>query len=207
MKTIIEKINVYEYDELGEAAKEKVRNWLLRDEIRAELLHENILYQLNEGFKSDFLQVQFDLNCCQGDGVNIYGNVNATNIFHAVDNIPQLDKYKGYFTGKEIKTILHYSTQCNNIEIPKNHRYCYCMANRIDFAYDWLNELTYNNYNNINAHYIYKFEEFTKDVFATLCKYYEELGYKYLYEIDEEEVLEICDSNKYYFTKEGNLYE
>ena len=110
-------------------------------------------------------------------------------------------------TEKEKRTILHYADECGKIEIPMNNRYCYSLADYIDIKEDWAYDLeVYSGYKNINVEALEKFEELVRDIFTTLCKMYEEWGYNYFYEIDEEDLEEICEANDYEFLEDGTVF-
>ena len=134
--------------------------------------------------------MQYSLSYCQGDGFNIYGKIDAKSIFKCLENHnggTQLAKFEDVLTEKEKKTILHYADECGKIEIPMNNRYCYSLADYIDIEEDWAYDLeVYSGYKNINVEALEKFEKLVRDIFTTLCKMYEEWGYNYFYEIDEE---------------------
>ena len=51
-----------------------------------------------------------------------------------------------------------------------------------------------------------KFEELVKGIFGTLCKGYEKWGYNYFYEIDEEDLEDICEANEYEFLADGTIF-
>jgi hypothetical protein len=61
-------------------------------------------------FGENDLQVQYSLGYCQGDGFNIYGEIDAESIFKCLENNnggTQLAEFKDVLTDKEKKTILH----------------------------------------------------------------------------------------------------
>ena len=75
MKTIKRKYNTYDFSELNESAKERVRQWYLDDDMRSSDWENEIEQDLMIMFPNSDLHIQFSLNSCQGDGVNIYGNL------------------------------------------------------------------------------------------------------------------------------------
>lgn len=208
MRTIVTETKVYTYDELSDKAKEKVKQWLLDDELRGETLLEIMEQDLYNLFGTK-LKVQFSLSCCQGDGVNIYGDVEAEKILQMINggNLGELSKkFKNYLTEKEQRTILAYADICPLISLPENRRYCYSLADRIDFSDDWIYELERACYKNINEAAILIFEKMVQDIFGELCYEYETMGYKYLYEMDDEEAKETCAANEYEFTADGRWF-
>lgn len=201
--------NVYQYNELSEDAKAKVKSWYLEGRepfIFTEMCEED-LYNL---FGDNDLQVQYSLGYCQGDGFNIYGKIDAGSILKCLENNnggTQLAEFKDVLTDKEKKTILHYAEECGKIELPLNNRYCYSLADYIDIKESWEYDLEcYSGFENINTEALEKFEKMVRGIFETLCNSYEKDGYEYFYEISEEELEEMCEANQYEFLVDGTVF-
>ena len=209
MRTATVNYEVFKYNELDEYAKEKVKQWYL-DGQESYIFTSDCKEDLYNLFGENDLDVQYSLNYCQGDGFNIYGKIDAKSIFKCLENHnggTQLAKFEDVLTEKEKKTILHYADECGKIEIPMNNRYCYSLADYIDIEEDWAYDLeVYSGYKNINVEALEKFEKLVRDIFTTLCKMYEEWGYNYFYEIDEEDLAEICEANDYEFLEDGTVF-
>lgn len=209
MRTITKHYQVYKYNELSEDAKEKVKQWYLDGQL-AEFFTKDCMEDLYNLFGENDLEVQYSLAYCQGDGFNIYGTINAENIFSCLENNNggcQLEKFKNVLTDKEKRTILNYQSECNNIELPYNNRYCYSLSDRIDIANDWEYDLEwYSAYKNINVKVLEKFEKLVRDIFSTLCASYEEAGYEYFYEVSSEDLQEYCNANEFEFYQDGKLF-
>ena len=200
---------VYEYMELSDDAKENAKQWFLNDDPRAYELTNIFMEDIHKIFPNSKLKVQWSLNSCQGDGVNIYGSVALYDIFSLPGSrrAPELDWIKDYLTEKEIRTIQFYMQEYkNSMDIPINRRYTYCMADHIDLAEDFQYELENMDLRDIKIHVLEKTEKLVKQIFTQLCIHYEKIGYDHLYEIDDEEMAEICDSNNYYFHENGSWF-
>lgn len=209
MRTATVEYKIYKYNELSEKAKEKVKQWYLEGRepfVFTEMCEED-LYNL---FGKNDLHVQYSLGYCQGDGFNIYGKINAENIFKCLENHnggSQLEKFENVLTDKEKKTILNYADECGDIELPSNNRYCYCIAEHIDIADNWEYHLEcYSGYANINKKVLDKFEKLVHEIFTELCNSYEKQGYEYFYEISEEDLDEMCEANGYEFLEDGTTF-
>ena len=211
MRTITETKNIYKYEELSEEAKETVKQWYLDDEFRTQDFEEITLEELHELFKNSKLKVQFSLNFCQGDGLNIYGKLNLMDVFTAIrnpENKELFEKYNDEFSEHEQRTIEAYMEVCGReIELPWNNSgYCYCVADEVNFTNEWIEELQYCDYNNIKFDIIEKMESLIIKIFETLSSTYEKIGYNYFYEVDEEELKDACEANEWEFLKDGTLY-
>lgn len=208
MRTVAVEYEVYKYNELNDKAKEKVREWYLEGQepfIFTDMCKDD-LYNL---FGKNNLDVQYSLSYCQGDGFNIYGKIDAEDIFNCLEKHnggTQLAEFEDMLTEKEKKTILHYAEECGQIELPINNRYCYSLADYIDIYDEWETTLVYADYRDINVDVLKKFEKLVRGIFRTLCKSYEKWGYEYFYEISEEDLEEICESNEYEFMEDGTVF-
>lgn len=111
-------------------------------------------------------------------------------------------------TEHEQKTIEVYMEVCGeNINLPYNNsHYNYCVSDKTDFAEDWIEELEYQQYKNIQVDTVRKMEKLVIEIFSMLSGLYEEYGYKYFYEADEEEIKESCEINEWEFLEDGTFY-
>lgn len=209
MRTATVEYKVYKYGELSDKAKEKVKEWYLEGR-NAYIFTEDCEEDLHNLFGENDLNVQYSLGYCQGDGFNIYGKISAHSILNCLENHnggTQLEEFEDVLTAKEKATILHYAEECGDIELPINHRYCYCIAGHTDIADDWEYQLeNYSGYKNINKEVLEKFESVVHGIFEKLCKSYEEQGYDYFYEISEEDLEEMCEANGYEFLEDGTVF-
>lgn len=204
--TITKTYDVYKYNELSNSAKEKVKEWYLQGQ-EPFIFSDDCKQDLYNLFGNNDLDVQYSLGYCQGDGFNIYGKIDAENIFNCLEKHnggTQLAKFENVLTEKEKKTILHYAEECGEIELPMNSRYCYSLADYIDIAEDWEYKLV--DYKNLNTEVIKKFEKLVRDIFRTLCRSYEKWGYEYFYEISEEDLEEMCEVNEWEFLEDGTIF-
>lgn len=200
--TIVEK--VYTYNELSKEAKAKVKEWYLEGQ-EPEIYEEMILERIGELFPNSDLKVQFSLSNCQGDGVNIYGELNFKDlIFHTKSSLfskEELSTLKVYFN------ILKVNENVDSFSLPINPKYSYCMADYIVFKNKLIYLLkNYINENDINKWLLHKFSAFVKTFITDLCEGFEKYGYNYFYEISEDDLKEVCDSNDYEFYEDGTLY-
>lgn len=198
--TYTQNIDLYHYNELSEDAKQEVREWYLegRD---ADTFTETVTEDIHYLFPNSSLSIEYSLNYCQGDGLNIYGDLSLYDF---------LDKWQA--TEKEKRTINYYlDNSFSDYTFEKDKRYCYS-CKFIDEKYikhtiqDFIEELEYLKIKNINKNIIEKFFNDMIDYFEGLDKEYEEYGYKYFYEISDEDLAEECEANQYEFLYDGTIY-
>ena len=101
-------------------------------------------------FPRSDLKIEFSLNGCQGDGLNIFGKLNPKDAIGVLHDLAE--RFSGRLTEKEERTILHYDAETEyEIELPQNTRYAYCVAYLADFAEDWQEELENIGWRSINS--------------------------------------------------------
>ena len=212
MKIITKSYKVYDYSELSEKAKEKVKTEFLQDEIRNNLFYEDCLETLHYMFPNSNLKVQYSLGYCQGDGLNIYGELKVSDLINLINDTNKIpinlfNKIKSQILSKqEMDLILEYTKYCsNNIVLPNNYRYCYSIANKIYFAEEWEGNLEYCEIN-YNKQIIDKFDLFIRNFFSEFNSLLEEDGYEYFYNISDEEMEETCEANEWTFLEDGTMF-
>lgn len=203
MRTIITETTIYNFNELSPEAKEKVKQWYLEGQEAQELEKIHLEY-LGEKFPKSDLKIQFDMSCCQGSGYNIYGSVN----FDDVLNYCERHNIETGLTEKETKALKFYDNEgLLPINLKQNRRYTYYCQSCRDITYDIDYELEDNGFwlKNINYAAIEKLAELVDDIFADECKKLYEKAYAYFYEIDDDDLAEICDVNNWEFTADGKI--
>ena len=190
----------YTYDELSEYAKDAVKQWYIDRQVNDDGLYDELLFRLHDMFPRSKLDVQYGLSYCQGDGLNIHGTLELVDF---------LDKWER--DDKDKRTIAFYIKQAiYRYEFTRNDRYGYS-CKFIDRKYidasvmEWEDELRFQQIKNINVELIKQFYTDMLDYFEKLDTEFEEFGYKWLYEVEDDEVEEVCMSNEYYFTSEGEF--
>lgn len=223
-RTITKEYEVYTFDELSDAAKENVREiylvgqeaWLFEDICNDELAYE---------FPNSKLKVEFSLTYSQGDGLNIYGELRCNDALNFIKD--RLDDV----VISDIKMISDNIT----LDLKSNpNRYSYCVIDRNDFFEDILYDLSWDlehdyklSHNNANGDlnwddysesaalrdtYSPTFKKSLKiftqeltDALVNLCGSMEDTGYKFFYEISDDELAEWCSDNGYEFDEDGNI--
>lgn len=113
------------------------------------------------------------------------------------------------FTEKEKRTLCCYAKECGwEITLPQNHRYTYCIVDRIDFTEEWeyiLTEIT-PPFKNLNKKLMNRFQQYIVDLFTKFCAELEAAGYHFFYSIDDEAIKNVCDINEWMFLEDGTLF-
>lgn len=206
MQQLIKIYNVYSYSELSDEAKEKVKEDYLNDYCRSEALTDIYMEDLKNIFPNSDLKIQWSLNGCQGDGVNIYGNLNINDIFN-LPNVIDIKWIRDELTEKEIRTMKFYMSEYQEDTIlPMNRGYYYCYINYIDFSADFYSALENIGIRNINSNVLCKIEGIIRKVIKELCNQYERMGKDYLYNISDEEMEETSEANDWKYFKDGSFF-
>ena len=188
---------VYTYDELSEKAKEKVKGWYLEGR-EASWFKEDCELYLSEIFPNSSLQVQFSLGYCQGDGLNIYGDIDLSDLW---------EKIKDQFTDKEARFISWaLKLYGSDYTMENNFRYGYCMVGYWNFVENLIEDMEYSCIRGIKYDILEKFDNACKSYMEKLCDDFEKSGYDYFYEISDDELSEICAANGYEFTEDGSIF-
>lgn len=204
-KTITE--NVYEYDELNAKAQERVREWYLAQCRTPELFSEMLAEDLEMIFGKNDLDVEYSLSNSQGDGLNIYGSISLTKIVDVAEKcvwLTYFDAFRNCFTTDEKELIKRYAECYDTVNIPSNasNLYSYCYADHIDYIGDYMSNVgddaDTDLLNRVNAALI--------SLFSEICASYEEWGYDYFYDVDDDTLSEVCEANGWEFTEDGELY-
>ena len=211
MEIITREYKVYNFSELSEDAKEKVKQWYLDDDFRPCEFENIYTEDLRYLFNNSDLKLQFSLSYCQGDGLNIYGELDLMDVFTAIRDTEHsgdlFEQYKDLFSEHEQRTIEAYMEVCGReVELPYNRHYCYCIDDRVDFADDWIESLEYCRYKNIQIDTIRKMEKLVGRMFENLSATYEKYGYDYFYNADDEVVNETCEANGWRFLEDGTFF-
>lgn len=196
-KTIIRAYEAYEYKELCEEAKEKVKEWYLKGQ-EACIFTEMCMENLKNLFPNSELEVEYSLNYCQGDGFNIYGTIYLDEV---------LEQIADKFTAKELRFFRWvFNLYGSNFKMESNRHYCYCICSGNDFSEDILRDMKYDNMREIPTATLEKFSKLVGEYLDNLCREFEKDGYAYFYEVSDEDLREACEANEWTFTADGEFF-
>jgi len=200
MRTVSINYDVYKYQELSEQAKDEAKRWYLEGK-DANWFKDDCDIWLSETFPNSKLEVQFSLSSCQGDGLNIYGNVDYNDIYAVIV------ESSAKFTEKEKKYIAWFIKEfASDYKMIENPRYGYCYSCMWNFTENIIEDMEYNNIRGIKYDVLKKFNEVVKEHFEKLCSDFERDGYSYFYEVDDDEMIDMCEANEWEFTADGKIF-
>ena len=203
MRVATVEYNVYKYEELSEKAKEKAKSEYLESCREASVFTEMCEEDLsNNLFPNSELTVEYSLGYCQGDGLNIYGDLDSQDIYNTFikDSDKFTDKEKKYLTWVMKNYGLSY-------RMPNNRtRYCYCAEQQWDFSAGIISDMEWNNVRGIKYDVWKKYDTILTEYFSDLCGRYEKNGYEYFYEVDDEEMIDISEANEWEYNEDGSLF-
>ena len=194
MKEITRIEKIYDFNELSESAKETARNAYLEGFRECEFFTEDCLYQLKEMFPDSDLKVEYSLSSCQGDGFNVYGDMPLKDAINYVfSKSDKLNENRRFF--EWLKTLGY------TLRISENKaHYSYCYIDYNDFNNDIIDDLIQDGYtSNYENHFdiLCDFDSVLKDLIGKLCKEFENNGYSYFYEVEDNEIIETWENNEY----------
>ena len=88
MRSVNITYKIYEFSELSEDAKAKVKEWYLNNFYQNEEFSDMCKEELSHRFPKSDLKVQYSLSYCQGDGLNVYGTLNLKDVLYNLSITP-----------------------------------------------------------------------------------------------------------------------
>lgn len=204
VRTEVVPVNIYEFNELSEDAKQTVREWW--SDQRGDVSYEFSDW-CNEDLKAMFpnsdLKVEYSLGYSQGDGLNIYGSLRLTDVIELI---------KDNFTKDELayfdKVFADYG---DNFNMPSNNCYCYCICDRHNYIEDIILDMECDGNDDINIAALNKLNDSIKCCLTDYCEICEKQGYEFFYpdiESDNDEYLvSDCECNGWEFLEDGTLFK
>lgn len=192
MVTITKKINLYKYNELDEKAKKQAKQDFLkaRYELDNDIFTEIAMEIIGNYFQfTDGLEIQYSLSSCQGDGVNIYGKFD-------LQNVEGMEWLK---------------SEVDSFKLTPNYRYYYSLKSQTETKTvdKIISEFEYTSGHEITDLQVMEIRKMVETVFEKLEKAereIEEYGYKFFYEVSDEEMEEYADANGILYLDDGTEY-
>ena len=201
----------FTYEELSEKAKEFAKQEYLHYVHSADFFYEDMIEDLRSLFPNSELDVMFSLNGCQGDGLNIYGRVARDDILAIIDGRNPLGVGWSPYTEDELhmlKEMLNHAPYYYELEKGYGN-YCYSRKDRdrenIKYeVQDWVEECRWRG-EPYTVQLAEKFMTDLVDIMDVINDAWEEDGWKYFSEVDDEEMQDMCDANNWEFYEDGTL--
>lgn len=206
MRKYVKTYELYQFNELGESAKDKVRQWYLNDDFRADYFYNDTIADLRCLFgENSNPELEFSLAHCQGDYMKIYLNLTVDHIKNIQQSWPDIYSDIGLpqpaFTEKEWKRLKHYeSASGTDIEIESDG---WCIN---DVYSSWIDDLEFIHYRDIDYALIGRYYDFVNDFISSLVIYYKKRGYDFLYNASDEEIQVTCEDNEWEFLEDGTYF-
>lgn len=164
----------YKYNELAKKIQQNLKEKIVSSWEYMDDFNWKIQDIIDNDFPNSDIKVQWSLNYCQGDGVNLYGVLDHRDAIEFVKKI-QPDKMEDDF--------IRIVKLCDiDFKLPKNPRYAYCYASNADIAIDLINtceaiagEVPSESWQAVAQ----RFEAVLIDCLEDFCKEMENYGYEY----------------------------
>lgn len=211
MKTITKEIKLYRYNELSKEAREKANEKYLEinryEDDFEELVKGELKYSKDCGWIEN-IKVVYDLGHSQGDYVNIIGSIYFEDLNNELKKrfckglsneelnfFKQFEKYseicfREFYVGSNCVEI--------NIQLSATPEEMYDLGLDNDFKFE-----DQEKYYKISPKIEKNIEEWNDEI----CKEYQELGYRYFYKADEDEIKEYYEDTEQLFLENGEMYE
>ena len=201
------KVNVYNYEELREKAKERVKTEYLQEYRTPYDFSEFCENELSVLFPHSSLRVEYNLSYLQGDGLNIYGILDLEDALMSV--MHDLTDEEQYILTKVLDNN-HYTYRMR-----QNGLYSYSICDRHCYVEDLIPE---NEYDKAVMSALVKFDGETvmsalakfnhvvRQNLVELCVKFERMGYDFFYTVTDNEMIEISDANGWEYTADGEFF-
>ena len=167
MRIATKEYKVYRYNELSKEAKENVNRWYLETYHTTEDFSMMVRDTLDDVYKLENLDFQYSLNCCQGDGFNLYGKIEFLDILERIKDKLEESEIEYLKKADDIADFYEF-------DLLENDRYSFCRAFEMDI-YDYMidcfeNEIEENEIDFIiNKDILKKFDKLAKEYFENIC--------------------------------------
>lgn len=203
---VVKELELYKYEELSSEAKEKAKKDYL-DNLEPVLFTDMVETDLKTVFPNSDLKVQYSLNYCQGNGLSVYGSLDFEDIFNILKgNDPVLIEGIDPFSEKEIKILRFYANEIGGFKINENPRYLFFCEWDYNFADDWVDTFESDGFSSVQTELIFRFEKAVKIIMCRYCKKWEDAGYDFFYEVEDDAMKEMSEGNDWEYLGDGTLY-
>ena len=203
---VVTDYELYKYEELDSKGKEKAKRKYLDGQDEYEFT-DMVEADTTLVFPNSKLKVQYSLSYSQGDGLSVYGSLDFEDIFNILKgNDPVLIEGIDPFSEKEIKILRFYANEIGGFKINENPRYLFFCEWDYNFADDWVDTFESDGFSSVQTELIFRFEKAVKNIMCRYCKKWEDAGYDFFYEVEDDAMKEMSEGNDWEYLGDGTLY-
>ena len=208
------KINLYTLSELKNI-NEKVYQKVLDNErddiinIRFDYASCDVYYILKDRYNIDIDEknIYYSISYSQGDGFCFIDNDILS--YTRLKNKSDLNAFEKWILNNlndnDFNMLLEYLNDGYNLSIIRNsHQYCHCYTCIIDYETFYSSDDP-NYIDNVNDLIYILCKKLFNEVYVNICKDIETYLYS-LYDVDDNDVIDTCNANEYFYDKNGVLY-
>ena len=196
MVTLVKKKDGFLFSELVDSnAISKAKREILHIVRCPEEFSEMLTMELKDIYGLTGLTPYYSISFCQGDGLCLTGKIRLDELF----NNPLFSKiaFAGLYH-KSVKMIHDYINDINFTHKCAQYYYPSSINISLDVIYG-------DDFAKKHWAVVYKIEDNITKWYLEFCKSWEKNGYDYFYEIDDEEMSDVCELNEWFFDQYGNL--
>ena len=198
MKKVTKVFEVYRFEELSAPAKYNAIQYFIEDMRDCDIFTDICECKLADIFPNSTLNVEYQLDHCQGDYFNFYGDIDLNDILNQV--ISKL-------TEKQTKLFRHIikSWKDTHTILPLKGFYNLNTAYNCHIFGGVIDDMECYGYRDIPEKDIAAIEDIAAELLSNICTDLMDKGYNYFYP-DDTEIAEQYNDNDYYFTSDGKPY-
>ena len=198
MKQVTKVFEVYRYEELSTSAKNKVNKYFIEHIRDTDSFIAICEWRLGIILPNSTLDVEYQLDYCQGDYFNFYGEIDLNDILNQI--IAKL-------TPKQIRLFKHIikSWKSTHEIFAKREFYSLNTANDCNIFEGVIGDMEYYGYRDIPVKDIVAIADIAGELLSNICYTLMDEGYSYFYP-DETEIAKHYNANDWYFTSDGTPY-
>lgn len=189
-------VPVYSYEELNQRARDRVRDFYLGS-LDSDVFEEYCAEYLKKRFPCSRLRIEYSLNYCQGDGLNIYGELNLIDAFSLVRN--------GFSVAEQTEIAHLLVLYLGNYSMNRNpSRYAYCVCDGHEYTENLIDQME-ENHQCPPFSLLRKFDRLVQNLMAYCCRELENAGYDFFHGAEDSDIVDWCEANNFEFYADGTL--
>lgn len=197
MKKVTKVFEVYRFSELSEPAKNRAIQYYNECMCDCDSFTAMCEWELGVIFPNSTLEVEYRVNCSQGDYFNFYGEIDLNDI---------LNQIRGQLTKKQKRLFKHIIKSWKRTHtISCENYYGLNTAKNCNILDDVIGDMEYYGYRDIPEKDIVVIADIAGKLLSDTCDTLINDGYNYFYP-DESNIAEHYIENNWYFNSDGTPY-